>query len=286
MKKLNRKLIPAFAMLLLSAVLMSTASFAWFSSNAKVTASGMKVTATAPAALWISTDGSAWNTSISLTNNPAAAIAPVTTDSTQATVANWNKWNFYSLNQAMPTGEKDGEGKDIVHNVYSDVIANGSVSGQDLTQFPADANDTSKALVLDTTNYYKGTFFLYLEGKDAQTMQVAVKAKVNTASTKIDAELLKCMRIALVAQGATAPVIFEPQSYGTDAWAATADSLTAPLLATITANTAQALYLYIWFEGTDEQCKNANSVNSTEWAIDLAFEQYVAAPSGGGTSGT
>ena len=52
--KLTRKLIPAFAMLLVSAVLMSTASFAWFSMNKDVEADGIMVTATAPAALWIS----------------------------------------------------------------------------------------------------------------------------------------------------------------------------------------------------------------------------------------
>ena len=45
--KLTRKLIPAFVMLLVSAVLMSTASFAWFSMNETVEATGMKVTADA-----------------------------------------------------------------------------------------------------------------------------------------------------------------------------------------------------------------------------------------------
>ena len=39
--KNTRKLIPAVVMLLVSAVLMSTASFAWFSMNKQVTATGM-----------------------------------------------------------------------------------------------------------------------------------------------------------------------------------------------------------------------------------------------------
>ena len=43
--KLTRKLIPAMIMLLVSAVLMSTASFAWFSMNEVVEATGMEVTA-------------------------------------------------------------------------------------------------------------------------------------------------------------------------------------------------------------------------------------------------
>ena len=43
--KLSRRLIPAFAMLLVSAVLMSTASYAWFSMRGEVTATGMQVNA-------------------------------------------------------------------------------------------------------------------------------------------------------------------------------------------------------------------------------------------------
>ena len=45
--KLSRKLIPAFAMLLVSAIMLTTASYAWFSINNKVTAQGMSVKTTA-----------------------------------------------------------------------------------------------------------------------------------------------------------------------------------------------------------------------------------------------
>lgn len=40
-----RKLLPAIAMLLISAVMMSTASFAWFSMNTQVSATGMQIEA-------------------------------------------------------------------------------------------------------------------------------------------------------------------------------------------------------------------------------------------------
>ena len=43
--KATRKLIPAFAMLLIAAVMMSTATFAWFSTNTSVTAGGMSIQA-------------------------------------------------------------------------------------------------------------------------------------------------------------------------------------------------------------------------------------------------
>ena len=45
--KLSRKLVPAIAMLLVSAVMLSTASFAWFSMNTTVSATGVQVQAQA-----------------------------------------------------------------------------------------------------------------------------------------------------------------------------------------------------------------------------------------------
>ena len=55
MKKF-RKLIPALALLLVSAVLMSTASYAWFSMNNTVTVTGMEVKTRVSSNLMIATD--------------------------------------------------------------------------------------------------------------------------------------------------------------------------------------------------------------------------------------
>lgn len=43
--KMTRKLIPAFVMLIVSAIMLSTASFAWFATNRTVSANNMSVTA-------------------------------------------------------------------------------------------------------------------------------------------------------------------------------------------------------------------------------------------------
>lgn len=53
MKKM-RKLIPAFAMLMVAAIMMTTASFAWFTMNEQVTATGMQIKAQASGSLVIS----------------------------------------------------------------------------------------------------------------------------------------------------------------------------------------------------------------------------------------
>lgn len=52
--KATKKIIPALVMLLVSAVLLSTASYAWFSMNKTVTATGMQVKATTASSLIIS----------------------------------------------------------------------------------------------------------------------------------------------------------------------------------------------------------------------------------------
>ena len=73
MKK-TRKLIPALAMLLLSAVLMSTASFAWFSMNTTVTVNGMSITAEVK------------ETFLLISNDPAAASDPTVIQTGSKTV--------------------------------------------------------------------------------------------------------------------------------------------------------------------------------------------------------
>ena len=91
--KLTKKLIPAFAMLLVSAVLMSTASFAWFAMRDTVTATGMTVTASSDVIfLEISKNGSDYSDSADadveatlLPSAPEAAIAL----NTLATPASW-----------------------------------------------------------------------------------------------------------------------------------------------------------------------------------------------------
>lgn len=52
-----KKLIPAIVMLLVSAVVLSTASYAWFTTTEKATATGMQVTANAPSSILIRETG-------------------------------------------------------------------------------------------------------------------------------------------------------------------------------------------------------------------------------------
>ena len=94
MKKM-RKLIPAFCMLLLSAVMLSTSTFAWFSMNTTVTASGMQLSAKTDNAYLIIKQGTSLSgnatTATSEVNASLYPVKPVTTltSTNIGTVTSW-----------------------------------------------------------------------------------------------------------------------------------------------------------------------------------------------------
>ena len=115
--KLTKRLIPAFAMLLVSAVLMSTASFAWFSMNTNVTATGMNVTAKTDAIFLEIKGTSDSDFGVTGTAGLNADLYPVAheTFSSISDVATPGKWYYQYSNdpsnyQAAPTSEKKALG--------------------------------------------------------------------------------------------------------------------------------------------------------------------------------
>lgn len=103
MKKM-RKLIPAFAMLLVSAIMMSTASFAWFTMNDEVTATGMNIQAQATGSLVIGDAPLFYNNdqpSVGLNGDTTTLLKPITWDDGWK-VANGDKVD-------MHTGKVDGD---------------------------------------------------------------------------------------------------------------------------------------------------------------------------------
>lgn len=84
-----KKLIPALCLLLVAAALMGTSTFAWFSMNKVVTATGMKVKATSASSLIIS-DSAPTNSTTSVTvalPTTVTELTPSTWDTTVGTTA-------------------------------------------------------------------------------------------------------------------------------------------------------------------------------------------------------
>lgn len=113
--KMTRKLIPALVMLLVSAIMLSTASFAWFASNNMVTADGMNVKVVSSAAfLQISDeDGAQWSNAASAKNKNTAELNLV-----HATIGNDNALSWYTAGGLTPGSSA------IDSNTKKDVTAN------------------------------------------------------------------------------------------------------------------------------------------------------------------
>lgn len=77
-----KKLIPALCLLLVAAALMGTSTFAWFSMNKTVTATGMKVKATSAASLIISKSAP--------TNTTTTVTVDMSSEATELSASTWD----------------------------------------------------------------------------------------------------------------------------------------------------------------------------------------------------
>ena len=105
-----KKLIPALALLLVSAVLLATSSFAWFSMNTTVTVTGMEVTTKVSSNLLVAadnTDDTGYATALDQTRE--ALLEPVSTT---------NAVNFFYHANANINGS--GDALDTTFVAYSE----------------------------------------------------------------------------------------------------------------------------------------------------------------------
>lgn len=265
MKKM-RKLLPAIAMLLVSAVMMSTASFAWFTMNSEVTATGMQVTAVAPASLWISQDTTeSWGSTIVLADaNMATRLVPSITSvlGTDGAISGtgretWNAWSFVTLDSdsaqdvpnsgATPTGAK--------YVAAKDTVANKNYFFQDAIKLLIDGQAGFVAPI---------------------TVQVALASTVAEGET--DA-IWRALRVAVVVDGSALVFEFDDDSKEnaddegkinySGAFTTYTDAQT--LRDDFATGTPIDAVVYAWFEGIDEDCINAHAYGCDNFLINLKF---------------
>ena len=243
--KMTRKLIPAIAMLLVSAVMMSTASFAWFTMNSTVDATGMQVTAVAPASLWISqnTDTPEWKTEITLTNEntPDGQFKPATPNAQDTA----NAWTFNQL-----TDEASAK-----------VNHDGSIAVGDA------AYETS-------TSFYKDEFLVQLQSTEDDEAELKVQVKVTDTSTGSTDAIWKALRVAVVSGTEALTFTFDDDDSDGDASANALDTLSGEQKFTsklVAGDANTSIVVYAWFEGADKDCFNDNALNTDTFKIDLVF---------------
>ncbi|MBO4309293.1 MAG: hypothetical protein J5885_05650 [Clostridia bacterium] len=143
-----KKLIPALAMLLIAAVMLGTSTYAWFSMNTTVTATGMSVTATTPVNLLIS------NTSGGTFTNDVIAD------------------EAFGTGRLYPASSVAGTLFNAIENSGNYIGTNGAGGpAESTTKFQKDSSQGETAVVAlaNNTNGYWADFTYWLKLSEAQT---------------------------------------------------------------------------------------------------------------------
>ena len=261
-----RKLLPAIAMLLLSAVLMSTASFAWFSTNDEAQVSGFNAKISAATTLLVKESTAAdstYATFITFTENKEN-MAPVSTDKIAVPA-------FYE-----------------VDNTVANTIVPGSADYKDATFKESGAD-----------NYLSKSVTFRAPGGDAAGAElgkfhVAINA---TQAGGAEKEINEAFRIMLIVDGTD---VFYINPFGEEAVkpitglgaddkpevadAAVTQDLIKSTLSTgidllgtnqFLSEATHKVDIFMWFEGQDPSCFANNATDLKGITVDFTFSLVV-----------
>lgn len=287
MKKTLRKIIPAIAMLLISATLVGTSTFAWFSMNNTVTVTGMSVTTKVGSNLLIKEDTLASTTRITdsnfttaVNNSMPAQLEPVSTTTAK---------NFFYTTNALATGvlvPVDGADNDCV--VYNAAEVPTSGAGSELEAFNTAYGTTGAVGYVD--------YVFQLKAVNAQDAAKDIKiTKLNLIYGDAQ-DTGKAFRAAVLVEDITTansgnPVggsgtlkgIYAPSGAANHEGKAVSgvETLTAITynsvsnIASVPANETgyYKVVVRLYLEGQDTTCKNDTYARLTEdWALDLELK--------------
>lgn len=248
MKKF-KKLIPALCMLLVSAVMLGSTTFAWFSMNTTVTASGMKVEATADQVyLQIQNKGTAFS------ETDAQTGVTTKVESKKLLPTNVVK----TFDKKSPVAFDGGTGFTWVSNFSAD--PGSATKAGDYTEVSAE-NLTNYALKFEYTIRLKpGTGASKAPGK----LKVAeVKFANDTANTG-----LKGAVAVLVVCGEYSAVYKQTTTVGTFTKSAGDEALSA---AAFDSTEGTDVAVYVFFDGENANCTTNNIVLNDKFSVEITF---------------
>ena len=265
MKKYG-KIIIAFMWLGLTMIMIVGATFAWFSENRNVEANGMSVQAETVKNLVIANSGaSSYDYKATATYNQLITLEPASTTTLPT---------FFTTTAAARTTSgyiKNSDGK-------QDTTV--SLSGN-----PFVAATIADNAVTANTKYQvvKHTFNIKSVGAGALTnLYVSGITVKNNSDAVAAAEISKALRVAFVCgteKQIYAPVAGYSQTTGISAVDGTDASVTLldtyassnALAATVGTDSPVVVDVYIWYEGQDAACKNANGISVEALTITINF---------------
>lgn len=264
--KTTRKILPALAMLLVSAIMLSTASYAWFASNSTVKATGMSVKVkantyyleiTTPELLDAAGENvdSAFSSFVDLTNEETKAIELVhamfgTPDTPSDDPADLN----WYVGTSDTTGNKGGLGENPTPIATDNGVDGKYVLYNQVVVRLSPTSDTSLANLKLATG----------EGG----VKVALKETNNNNPMKAALRLLAVAYDGEEVKGA------QIYNFGTGAI-----SGSESLLSEVATGAKQyKIDLYLYFDGQDDTAFTDNAINLDEYVVDVAFS--ASTPSG------
>ena len=246
-----RKLLPAIAMLLISAVMMSTASFAWFSVNTTATASGMSVTVASATNILISDNA---NNGFASSKTFAASTTALEPASAKAATVP----EFYYM-------QTPGSGMNAANSSF----------GAD-PEFAAGA---------ENTHYITFTNYLKVVGGEAAN-DLTIIPTITFSDT--DSPVYPALRVLFVVDDTT-PYLYAPLGNAASAdtvpieglegttpkVASTPDPIlthgTSPIVSNTVNEQVYKVTVYVWLEGQDAACTAANAISLQNNGITIGF---------------
>ena len=169
MKKF-RKLLPALSMLLISALLMGSSTFAWFSMNTNVTVSGMQMSAAASPSLVISTTRTTAETNSILATMTAAEHTSLF-DATAIDSTN-DAWTGTKENGVVSSSGL----KTVTNREDIDPATGSAFTGKTLNY---------KAAVNDSNNYYYVDYTVYVASKAASLANQKLTVSISSMQLRL-----------------------------------------------------------------------------------------------------
>ena len=232
--KTTRKIIPALVMLLVSAIMLSTASFAWFASNTEVTATDMSVTAKANTKFLHISNAEAGTYGITA----EAANAEADVDLVHATIAD-NK-------------------KSVTWGVGTSSLVNDANVDSALTTVDAGDIAGNYALVND--------FWVKMSIESSSGLENLTVAEITVTGTS---KLAPALRVLVV--GKDGAQLYKADG---GAWVAADANNASALVATIATETKYKVTVYVFYDGADASAKTENTVTPgdlSEMTVSVKF---------------
>ena len=261
--KNNKKLASAFAMFMLSAAMLGTATYAWFTMNKEVTVTGMQVKAKATDGLVISGDNKAsWKTDWNVAMTSGVELYPTSTDGAASPA-----WAVaYSKEFDNANKNQTGSG------AYTDLPLTYDASLASGTTFTKDVDGVGKAGSPDRNYVLKKTFWIKSTGESAWATNLnvdEVTAKVETTSGSGSAALNKALRVLVVVNDTDSFIYAPITGYDDNTYFKGTGSKLILVPATTQKNTsvdsipntdagAVRVDMYMYYEGEDTECKSSN----------------------------